>query len=79
MLDFSPAIWSAGACYRFRVAIRDTIPHSIELLLRPLLNSIREAAQSNNAAQSRYLCVIVKTPSQLDGGSSNKYSWQRFQ
>jgi hypothetical protein len=26
-----------------------------------------------------YLWVIVNTPSQFVGGSSNKYSWQRFQ
>jgi hypothetical protein len=26
-----------------------------------------------------YLWVMVKTPSQPEGGSSNKYSWQRFQ
>jgi len=26
-----------------------------------------------------YLCVMVKTPSQPEGGSSKRYSWQRFQ
>src|SRR6266851_2461068 len=27
----------------------------------------------------RYLWVMVKTPSQPEGGSSKRYSWQRFQ
>ena len=26
-----------------------------------------------------YLWDMVKTPSQLEGGSSKRYSWQRFQ
>src|ERR1700737_5500963 len=29
--------------------------------------------------ERRYLWVMVKTPSQPEGGSSKRYSWQRFQ
>jgi|ERR1700674_5324477 len=29
--------------------------------------------------EKRYLWVMVKTPSQPEGGSSKRYSWQRFQ
>jgi len=54
------------------------IEGSIQIGRRSL--TMGEAGMRESARRGRrYLWVMVKTPSQPEGGSSKRYSWQRFQ
>jgi hypothetical protein len=52
---------------------------SIPDIAKTYSGGVSAALRTSDSRSSAYLCVITNTPSQFIDGSSNKYSWQRFQ